>query len=99
LGNAAKYTPAGGRVVLRVRAGDDHLQVDVEDTGVGISAEELPHVFDKFFRGSDERIQTETGSGLGLSFSREVVRLHSGTLTAASELNKGSTFTMTLPLP
>ncbi len=99
LGNAAKYTPAGGRVVLRVRVGGDHLQVDVEDTGVGISADELPKVFDKFFRGSDERIQSETGSGLGLSFAREVVRLHSGSLTAASELNKGSTFTMTLPLP
>lgn len=99
LGNAAKYTPASGRVVLRVLAGDDHLQVDVEDTGVGISAEELPNVFDKFFRGSDGRIQNETGSGLGLSFAREVVRLHNGSLTVASELNKGSTFTMRLPLP
>jgi two-component system phosphate regulon sensor histidine kinase PhoR len=98
LGNAAKYTPRGGRVTLRVRAEEGLLKIEVEDTGVGISEDELPRVFDKFFRSSDVRIQEETGTGLGLSFAQEVVRLHDGTLSASSQLNQGTTFTLQLPL-
>ncbi len=98
LGNGAKYTPRGGRVTLRVRIDEDALKIEVEDTGVGISEEDLPRVFDKFFRGDDSRVQAETGTGLGLSFAHEVVRLHDGTLTAESQLNEGSTFTIHLPV-
>jgi len=98
LGNAAKYTQEGGRVALKVRWKDQELTIDVVDTGTGISKEELPRVFDKFFRSKDPRIRAETGTGLGLSLAREVVRLHGGELTAESELNEGSTFAVSLPM-
>lgn len=98
LGNAAKYTPAGGRVRLHVELANDAVQVHVEDTGVGISVEEVPKVFEKFFRSSDPRVLDQTGSGLGLSLAHEIVRLHGGKLTVHSELNKGSTFTAILPI-
>jgi two-component system phosphate regulon sensor histidine kinase PhoR len=98
LGNAAKYTPAGGRVSLRVKGEEGKLRVSVEDTGVGISPEDLPRLFDKFFRSEDPRVQAETGTGLGLSLAREVVRMHGGEIHVESELNKGSTFTVSLPL-
>lgn len=97
LGNAAKYTPEGGRVVFRVRHADDTLVIDVEDTGFGISEEDLPKVFEKFYRSADPRVQSEIGSGLGLSLAREVIRLQGGELTVQSELNKGTIFTVSLP--
>ena len=98
LGNAAKYTPEGGNVAMKVKIDDAHLQIAIEDTGVGISAEELPKVFDKFFRSTDARVQAETGTGLGLSLAREVIRMHGGDLTVESQLDKGSTFTVTIPM-
>ncbi len=98
LGNAAKYTPEGGRVAFRAHVADGELVIDVEDTGIGIAESELPRLFDKFFRSSDQRVQEETGTGLGLSLAYEVVRLHSGKLTVTSELNKGSKFSISLPL-
>ncbi len=98
LGNAAKYTPDGGQVRLHVEVAGDTMQIDVEDTGIGISVEEIPKVLDKFFRGSDSRVHNQTGSGLGLSLANEIVRLHGGKLTVHSELNKGSKFTITLPV-
>ncbi|MCC6494328.1 MAG: PAS domain-containing protein, partial [Pirellulales bacterium] len=81
LGNAAKYTPVGGRVSLKVKAEEGRLRASVEDTGFGIAAEELPKVFDKFFRSDDPRVQAEVGTGLGLSRAREVVRMHGGELS------------------
>jgi two-component system phosphate regulon sensor histidine kinase PhoR len=98
LGNAAKYTPEGGQVHFKVLAKDDSLQIEVEDTGFGISPSELPRIFDKFFRSSDPRVQEQTGSGLGLSLAQEVVRLHGGKIQVHSELNKGTRFTVTLPM-
>jgi signal transduction histidine kinase len=97
LGNAVKYTPAGGRVVFRVNFTDQEIEISVADTGVGIAENELSKVFDKFFRSDDPRVQEQTGTGLGLALAQEVVRLHGGTITAESELNKGSTFTVFLP--
>ncbi len=98
LGNAAKYTPEGGRVSLKVKVEDGKLRIAVQDTGVGIAPEELHKVFDKFFRSDDPRVQAETGSGLGLSLAREVVRMHGGEIIVESEFNQGSTFTVSLPL-
>jgi signal transduction histidine kinase len=98
LGNAAKYTPDGGRVALKVTVADGVLQIQVEDSGVGIAEEELGKIFDKFFRSSDERVRGETGTGLGLSLAREIICLHGGDITARSELDRGSTFMVTLPL-
>jgi two-component system phosphate regulon sensor histidine kinase PhoR len=97
LGNAVKYTPEGGRVTFRVNVSDQHIEINVEDTGVGIAEDELPKVFDKFFRSQDPRVQEQTGTGLGLALAQEVVRLHGGQITVESELNKGSTFSVLLP--
>jgi len=97
LGNAVKYTPEGGRVTFRVNVTDQHVEMNVEDTGVGIAADELPKVFDKFFRSQDPRVRQETGTGLGLALAQEVVRLHGGQITVESELNQGSTFSVLLP--
>ncbi len=98
LGNAAKYTPPGGHVTFRARCEEEHLILDVEDTGIGIPPDELPKVFEKFYRGKDQRVHQEVGTGLGLAFTREVINLHHGTLTAESEPDHGSTFTITMPL-
>ena len=97
LGNAAKYTPEGGRVRLHVELSQQSMQIHVEDSGIGISVEEIPKVLDKFFRSSDLRVHDQTGSGLGLSLANEIVRLHGGKIKIQSELNKGSTFTVVLP--
>jgi two-component system phosphate regulon sensor histidine kinase PhoR len=98
LGNAIKYTPEGGRVTFRVQRAEHHIEINVEDTGVGIAESELGKVFDKFFRSSDPRVQKETGTGLGLALSQEVVRLHGGRIWVESVIDKGSTFSMTIPL-
>lgn len=98
LGNAVKYTPENGRVRLQVEADAREVHFHVEDTGYGIASEELPKIFDKFFRSDDERVQAVTGSGLGLAFTQEAARLHGGRVQVTSELNKGSRFTLSLPL-
>lgn len=98
LGNAVKYTPDGGEVKLIVSIQDSNLEVVVEDTGIGISNEELGRVFEKFFRSDDERVRQLTGSGIGLAFTKEVARLHGGDVTVHSELDKGTRFTMSLPI-
>ena len=97
VGNAIKYTPAGGQVTVRANAEGKTFSVDVADNGIGIKDEEQPMVFEKFYRAKDRRIANITGTGLGLSIAREVVRLHGGDITLQSQMDKGSTFTMTLP--
>jgi signal transduction histidine kinase len=97
LGNAAKYTPEGGRLALHVTCENGELKIAVEDTGIGIAADELPKIAGKFFRSEDPRVRDIPGSGLGLSLVQEVARLHGGNLSIHSELNKGSRFTLTLP--
>lgn len=98
LGNAVKYTPEKGNVRFVVEVDDSVINFHVEDTGIGIAAEELPRITEKFFRSSDDRVQNIVGSGLGLAFSQEVARLHGGKITIKSELDKGSRFTLTLPI-
>jgi PAS domain S-box-containing protein len=97
LGNAAKYTPNGGRVTLRAKLDESHLAVAIEDSGFGIAADEIPKLFEKFFRSPDPRVQSETGTGLGLSLANEVIRMHGGEITVESVLNQGSTFTVIIP--
>jgi len=98
LGNALKYTPAGGQVTVNVETDDNELAVQVVDTGIGISEDDAERIFEKFCRAKDDRVSEITGSGLGLALAREVVRLHGGDITVQSELDKGSTFTLTLPV-
>jgi signal transduction histidine kinase len=98
--NAIKYTPRGGRVEVSVtrRAGDE-ISISVRDTGIGISATDLPHVFDRFWRADRARSRaTERGGfGLGLSISQWIVQAHGGTITVASRLGRGTIFTVVLP--
>jgi two-component system phosphate regulon sensor histidine kinase PhoR len=97
LGNAIKYTPPGGRVSFRVQVVDQSLEMSVDDTGVGIAEDELPRVFEKFFRSGDPRVQEQKGTGLGLALAQEVVRLHGGRVFVESEIDKGSTFRVIMP--
>lgn len=98
LGNAAKYTPDGGRVAFKVTSSPQEVTISVEDTGIGIAADELPKIGTKFFRSADERVRDIPGSGLGLSFTSEIVRLHGAKLSVHSELNKGTRFSIAIPL-
>jgi two-component system phosphate regulon sensor histidine kinase PhoR len=98
LGNAAKYTPEGGRVTFRVNVHDNRVEFAVTDNGIGISGDDLPRVFDRFYRCNDDRVREVTGSGLGLALTQEVARLHGGEVSVQSKLNEGSTFSITIPL-
>jgi signal transduction histidine kinase len=99
VGNALKYTPAGGAVTVRVEAGHaGNLVVDVVDNGIGISEQEQELVFEKFYRAKDRRIAGITGSGIGLPLARQVARLHGGEVSVKSQIDKGSTFTLSVPL-
>jgi len=92
--NAVKYTPSGGRVDVTVGLEDGQAVLSVRDTGVGISPDELPRIWDRLFRGDSSR--TERGLGLGLSFVRAIVEAHGGTVEVQSEPGSGSTFTVRL---
>ncbi|HVJ97378.1 MAG TPA: sensor histidine kinase [Acidimicrobiia bacterium] len=98
LSNALKYTPAGGQVSMRFRVDAQTLVIDVADTGLGIAPDELDRVFDRFFRSESPEKRAILGTGLGLPIARAMAEAQGGTLTVASELNSGSTFTLTLPL-
>ena len=98
LGNAQRHTPPGGRVTLAWETEDDHLAITVTDTGDGIPAEQLPHVFERFYRGDTARDREQQGSGIGLTISRAIAEEHGGTLTAASSgPGTGSAFVLTVP--
>jgi signal transduction histidine kinase len=95
LDNAVKYTPEGGTVTVTLREAGENVGLEVADTGIGIAAEHLPHLFDRFYRVDTARSQS--GSGLGLSIAREIAERHGGTVHAASQPGHGSTFTLRLP--
>ena len=94
LGNAIKFTPAGGTIRVSARQQGDTVIVSIVDTGPGIPPEHLSKVFDRFWKGQGT---TRTGSGLGLSIAKGIVEAHGGTIWAESELGKGSSFAFTLP--
>jgi heavy metal sensor kinase len=95
LGNAIKYTPAGGRVTVRLGSEGDQVKLIVADTGVGIAPDHLPHIFDRFYRVPSA--DPDKGLGLGLSFVAWIVKAHGGTIDVQSKLRQGTTFTVTLP--
>jgi two-component system sensor histidine kinase BaeS len=95
LGNALKFTPAGGRVTVRTGQTGPDAVLTVTDTGVGIPADELPHVFERFWRG--QAAAGTSGSGIGLAIAAELARAHGGALAAASQPGQGTTLTLTLP--
>ncbi len=99
LANAVKYTPEGGRVDLRVGDAGASVLIRVSDTGIGIPADELPHVFEEFYRARNAKALERTGTGLGLSIAREVASRHHGRVWAESAEGKGSAFYLSLPKP
>lgn len=94
--NAIKYTPAGGQVLLSLYKRQGWVQVSVSDTGVGIAKEDLPHIFERFYRADPARTHQRGGAGLGLAIAKWIAEAHGGHLTVESELGKGSTFTLWL---
>jgi signal transduction histidine kinase len=94
--NAVKYTLSGGRVDVEVAARDGRALLRVRDTGIGIRQDDLPHIWERLFRGDSGL--TERGLGLGLSLVKAVVEAHGGTVEVASAVGQGSTFTVALPL-
>ncbi|MBI5029445.1 MAG: HAMP domain-containing protein [Chloroflexi bacterium] len=98
LDNAVKFTPRGGSVSIQSGIAKRHIQVRVSDTGVGISPEELPYVFQQFYSGAETRPPEKRGMGLGLTICREIIEAHQGEIQVDSAIGKGTTITFTLPL-
>jgi two-component system phosphate regulon sensor histidine kinase PhoR len=100
--NAVTFTPPGGKVIVEIGTAEDQghtwVTIAVRDTGPGISSEEQEEVFDRFFRGSLAESGHVAGTGLGLSIAQEIMQAHGGRITVESELEKGSTFTIWLPV-
>jgi signal transduction histidine kinase len=98
LSNALRHTPGGGQVTLSAKeTGEGQMEVTVRDTGAGIAPEDLPYIFERFWRGDKSRARTSGGSGLGLTIARQLVELHGGRLWAESAPGQGTTFRFTLP--
>jgi len=98
LSNAFKFTPRGGKVALAVAPVDDSVTITVRDAGAGISAEHLPHIFDKFFQADNQAQAATKGTGLGLAIAKEIVEAHGGEITVESRVGEGTTFVVTLPI-
>src|SRR5215212_8600497 len=94
--NAVKFTPEGGEIVVGAGLADGMLRVSVRDTGVGINAEELPRIFERFYK--TDAARRSAGSGLGLAIAKRIVQAHGGTISAESTPGHGATFSFTLPL-
>ncbi len=97
ISNAVRHTPSGGQVVVRGSVDGDDVVIEVADTGSGIAADDLPHVFDRFWRADKARTRGTAGSGLGLAIVRKLAEAHGGTATAVSVAGQGATFTLRLP--
>jgi signal transduction histidine kinase len=97
LSNAFKFTPRGGRVELAATRQGDQIVIRVSDTGAGIPAEQLPHIFQKFFQADNQSKAAVKGTGLGLAIAKEIVGAHQGTISVESQMGHGTTFIITMP--
>jgi signal transduction histidine kinase len=96
LNNALRHTPTGGTITIRSRRLDDHALIEIADTGAGIHPEDLPHIFERFYR--SDKAGTTRGFGLGLAIARNIIEQHQGTIEVESEPGTGSTFRIVVPL-
>jgi two-component system, OmpR family, sensor kinase len=96
--NAVKYTPPGGEVCLRLSKKTGWAHLEISDTGIGIPPEDLPHIFDRFYRVEKARSRAQGGSGLGLSIAKWIAQAHGGGIRVKSQVGEGTIFTITLPL-
>ena len=97
LNNAIKYSPDGGKITVTMKTTDDQMILSISDQGLGIPKQDLPRVFDRFYRVDRARSRAQGGTGLGLSIAKEIIKQHKGFIWAKSEYGKGSTFTIVLP--
>ncbi len=97
LSNALKYTPDGGTVCIRTERQDKNIEISIRDNGLGISLEDLPYIFDRFYRADTSRSRATGGSGIGLAIAKSLADAHGGSIRVVSELDKGSEFIVTLP--
>ena len=97
ISNALRHTPAGGEISLHARRTGSGVEVSIRDTGEGIQARDIPHIFDRFYRGEKSRNRGTGGAGLGLAIARGIVRAHGGDIMVESESGKGTQFTFTIP--
>jgi signal transduction histidine kinase len=98
LDNSIKYTPPGGEVEIRIGRNGSEAIIAVRDTGIGIPAEHVPRVFDRFYRVDKARSRAEGGTGLGLSIARSIVTAHGGQIDLVSTVDQGTTCTVRLPM-
>lgn len=98
VGNAIKYTPNGGRINITAQSTHDFIEIQVQDTGYGIPSEDLPHIFDRFYRVRSGKVSEIEGNGLGLAIVKSIVEQHKGEVRVQSKSNEGTIFTIELPL-
>src|SRR5207302_8521214 len=96
--HALRYTPAGGNVRVAVAEGAGWAELRVQDTGVGIATEHLPHLFERFYRADAARARTDGGAGLGLAIAQWIAEAHGGEISVESTLGQGTTFSVRIPL-
>ncbi|HPM00235.1 MAG TPA: ATP-binding protein, partial [Bacillota bacterium] len=97
ISNALKYTNSNGRVTITASDSGDNTTITVSDTGIGISEEDLPYIFERFYRADKSRNRMTGGSGIGLTIAKAVVEAHKGSISATGKLNEGTVFTVVLP--
>ena len=97
LNNAIKYSPDGGKIKVTMKTTDDQMILSISDQGLGIPKQDLPKIFDRFYRVDRARSRAQGGTGLGLAIAKEIIKQHNGFIWAKSEYGKGSTFTIVLP--